>query len=118
MHIVAPILALVGLLWYIVAAWREGHRFLALSAVLLAGIGVAIALGKLAGDHLRYASYAAGLCSLMLLCGAIFHWRKLLLPWLLIIAANVLVVVYGAEAPWMKGMTPSKRTPAGHHERH
>jgi len=101
-NLVAPVLAVIGILWYIVAAWRDEHRLLAFSAVILVGIGVATAMGKLSGEQIRYARYVGGACSLLLLCGALFHWRKLLLPWLLLVVANVLIVTSGGEAPWMK----------------
>ena len=102
MSTLAPILALVGIVWYVVAAWRDQQHFLAFAALLMVGLGVATAMGKLQGDYLRYATIASGVCGLLLLVGAIFHWRKLLLPWLLIIAANVMVFASGAEAPWME----------------
>lgn len=115
--LLAPILGLVGLVWYIVAAWRDEQRLLAVAAVVLIGIGVASSMGKLDGEQLRYARYAGGLCSLLLLCGAIFHWRKLLLPWLLLVAANVLIFTSGAEAPWMKDLGSHERGTAAPHGR-
>jgi hypothetical protein len=87
------------------------------AAVVLAGIGVATAMGKLTGELVRYAQVAAGICSLLLLCGAIFHWRKLLLPWLLMVAANVLVFAYGADAPWLKNLGPRPGGVPGQHQR-
>jgi len=116
--LLAPILALVGIVWYIVAAWRNDYRLVAFAALLIVGIGVAIAMGKLDGDLLRYASIAAGVCSLLLLVGAVIHWRQLLLPWLLLVGANVLAFASGEGAPWLKDVRKLERPHGPREPRH
>ncbi len=93
---IGGLITLVGVIWYLVLAWRSEHKKLALIGVAYLAAGAAIVSGKVHGQELQYVSWAEAVLGLVLLIGSLVNIGTFIWPLVAIVGGSWL---YYKERP-------------------